>query len=59
MNLTISTPAPSSASTEEERRLWEHIHELENQLRNVLDHLEAKNFDKTKLKELKKALDEL
>lgn len=55
-NLTLNTPSPSPDMPREEREIWEHIHELENQLRNILDNLDGNNFTDDGIAELKRRL---
>lgn len=54
MNITV-TPSPSSAEGEI-KRLWEHIAELEEQLRNILSNLDGSNFTDAGIKELKERM---
>lgn len=55
-NLTINTPSPSPNMPDELRAIWEHIIELQNQLRNILDNLDGENFTDDGIKEMKKKL---
>ena len=55
-NITVNTPAPSPAMPREMLEIWEHINELENQLMNVLSHLDGGNFSDEGIADLKKKL---